>query len=216
MVSESGRASSQWLATAITNAFWQGAAGRGQMIDGNSTTSVFTVVRQYAGPVWQYAGPLIGVGFGYLISNKVWGWQKRWELRRDAVLDAIRSLADLESALVNLNSCLRVYISIPENKLTDKTNAEVSAASQRFRGSRTSFWCAHRIADLAVGGQFSNALSAYFRSTGAVSKDLDQKRFLDGAKYKELALRGNDVILSARQALKIKDAGDLIRLDDSN
>jgi hypothetical protein len=180
------------------------------MIEAVSNTGVFS-------NVWQCVGPLIGVGFGYLISNKVWGWQKRWEFKRDAVLGAIQAHADLDSALVNLNSCLTGYLSATEKTLTDKTDAEVSAEIQRFRNSRASFWCAHRRADLAVGGQFSNALSRYFLLTGAISADMTRKKsFLDRAKYKELALSGNNVILSARQALGIKDAGDLSALDYQN
>jgi hypothetical protein len=151
------------------------------------------------------------------ISDDVWDRQKQWELRRDAVLDAIRAHADLESALVNLNSCLSGYLSVSAKVLTDKADAEVSAAVQGFRSSRTSFRRAYLIVDLAVGGQFSNALSAYFLLTGVVSTDMTHKRsFLDSAKHKELALSGNSVILSARQALGIKDAGDLTRFDDSN
>jgi len=160
---------------------------------------------------------LVSVGVGAFISDKSWNRQRQWEMKHDAVLDAIRAQADLESALVNLNSCLSGYLSVSEKGLADRTDAEVSAASQGFRSSRTSFWRAHRIADLAVGGQFSNAMSVYFLLTGAVCKDMtSQMSFLDSARSKELALRGNDVILSARQALGIKDAGDLSRLDDSN
>jgi len=151
------------------------------------------------------------------ISDDVWNRQRQWELKRDAIQDAIRAHADLESALVNLNSCLSGYLSISEKGLTDKTDAEVSAAIQRFRNSRTSFRSAHLIADLAVGGQFSNAMSAYFLLTGAVSTDMTQNRsFLDSAKYKELESSGNSVILSARQALGIEDAGDLPRFHVSN
>jgi hypothetical protein len=147
------------------------------------------------------------------ISDDVWDRQKQWELRRDAVLDAIRARADLEAALVNLNS----WLSASEKTPTDKADAELSAASQGFRSSRTSFRRAHLIADLAVGGQFSNAMSAYFLLTGAVVRDMTRQRaFLDSAKSKELALSGNNVILSARQALGIKDAGELPLLDDSN
>jgi hypothetical protein len=43
-----------------------------------------------------------------------------------------------------------------------------------------------------------------------------QKSLLDRAKMEKLALAGKDVILSARQALGIKDAGDLPRFDESN
>jgi hypothetical protein len=151
------------------------------------------------------------------ISDDVWDRQRQWELKRDAIQDAIRAHADLESALINLNSGLSGYLSASEKGLTDKTDAEVSAAIQRFRNSRTSFRRAHLIADLAVGGQFSNAMSAYFLLTGVVSTDMTHNRsFLDSAKYKELESSGNSVILSARQALGIKDAGDLPRFHVSN
>lgn len=147
------------------------------------------------------------------ISDDMWDRQRQWELRRDAVLDAIRAHADLESAMVNLNSSL----SASEKWHTDKTDAELNAAIQGFRSSRTSFRRACLIANLAVGAQFSNAMSAYFLLTGKVGKEMTlQKCLLDSAKNKELALGGNDVILSARQALGIKDAGDLPRFDDSN
>jgi hypothetical protein len=43
-----------------------------------------------------------------------------------------------------------------------------------------------------------------------------QMSLLDSEKKKKLALVGNNVILSARQALGIKDAGNLPRFDDSN
>ena len=151
------------------------------------------------------------------ISDDVWDRQRQWELRHDAILEAIRAHADLESALVNLNSCLSGYLSQPENMLTDKTNTQVSEACQRFRDSRNSFMRAYHIANLAVGGQFSKDLSAYFLLSGGVSNDMtDKKSFLDSAKSKALALSGNNVILSARQALGIKDAGDIPQFDGSN
>jgi hypothetical protein len=155
----------------------------------------------------------IAEGIRAKISDEVWDRQKQWELKRDAVLDAIRAHADLEYALVNLNSLL----STSKESITDKTNAELSAAALNFRSSRYSFRRAHLIADLAVGGQFSNDMSAYFLLTGTVSKDMtSQKSLLDRAKMEKLALAGKDVILSARQALGIKDAGDLPRFDESN
>jgi hypothetical protein len=146
------------------------------------------------------------------ISDDVWDRQKQWELRRDAVLGAVRAFAGLESELVSLNSAL----SVSEKGRTDEADAELKAAFQRFRDSRTSFLHAFRIADLAVGGQLPNTMYAYFHLTGAVSTDMTRKKcFLDGAKSEELALSGKNLILSARQALGIKDAGDLSRPDDS-
>lgn len=169
------------------------------MIDTISNTITFS-------SIWQYVGPLLGVGFGYLISYKVWNRQRQWELKRDAVLEAIRAHADLEYALFNLNS----WLSIPKESYTDKTDAELSAAAQNFRSSRYLYRRAHLIADLAVGGQFFNDMSAYFLLIGTVSNDMtSQKILLDHAKKEKLALGTKAVILSARQALGIKDAGEL-------
>jgi hypothetical protein len=177
-----------------------------------SCTSTITNILPYVGPLF---GVAVGASITWFLQRNEWGRQRRWELRRDAVLDAIRAHADLESALVNLNSCLSGYLSISAKGLTDKADAEVSAAALRFRNSRTSFRRAYLIADLAVGGQFSIAMSAYFRLIGAVSTDMRRKRsFLDNAKYEQLVLSGNSVILSARQALGITDAGDPPRFDD--
>jgi hypothetical protein len=151
------------------------------------------------------------------ISDDVWDRQKQWEMKRDAVLEAIRAHADLEAALVNLNSCLSGCLSVSAKEHADKTAADLSAAVKGFRSSRTSFMRAYHIADMAVGGQFSNTMSEYFRLTGAVSTDMTHSRsVLDSTKSKELALSGKNVILSARQALGIKDAGDLTRFDDLN
>jgi hypothetical protein len=147
------------------------------------------------------------------ISDDVWGRQRRWELRRDAVLDAIRAHADLESALVKLNSCL----SASEKNYTDKTDPEFDERIQDFRNSWTSCRRAYLIANLAVGGQFSNALSAYSRLTRTVVNDVKLKKsFLTGAKNKDFVFALNGVILSAREALGIKDAGDLPSFDDLN
>jgi hypothetical protein len=147
------------------------------------------------------------------ISDKTWDRQRQWELKRDAVLDAIRAYTDLESALVTLNSS----ISLREKVRTDETDAEWKAAIQRFRKSRTIYRRAYLIADAAAGEPFSIALSEYFLLTGAVVKDLTpQKTFLDQANSKELALSGKNVILSARTALGIKNAGELPIFGDSN
>jgi hypothetical protein len=164
---------------------------------------------------------LVGIGVNSWIAwrnqSKEWDRQKQRELRRDAVIDAIRAHTDLGAALVNLNSCLSGFLSQPKKKLTDKINTQVSDACQHFRDSRTSFMRAYHIANLAVGGKFSNALSAYFLLTGSVSDDMRRnKSFLDSAKSKKLALSSNNVILSARQALGIKDADDLSLIEDHN
>jgi hypothetical protein len=61
--------------------------------------------------VWQYVGPLLGVGFGYLISDKVWDRQKQWELRRDLIFEAVRALGELDYSLIELDAAYSVQVS---------------------------------------------------------------------------------------------------------
>jgi len=179
------------------------------MADANCT-STLTNILPYIGTL---SGVAVGAVLSWLLQRNEWGRQKQWELKREAVLDAVRALADLEYALIRLNTA---FVVLKEGQ-TSKKESECNDAAQHFRESRTSFRCAHIIADLAIGGQFSNALSAYFLLIGGVSKDIKQrKRFLDREKFTDLTLCNKNVIQSARQALEIKDAGELPAIDESN
>jgi hypothetical protein len=175
-----------------------------------SCTSTITNILPYVGPLF---GVVVGASITWLLQRNEWGRQRRWELRRDAVLDAIRAHADLESALVKLNSCL----SASEKNHTNKTDPEFDERIQDFRNSWTLCRRAYLIANLAVGGQFSDSLSAYSRLTRTIVNDGKLKKsFLTGAKNKDLVFALNSIILSAREALGVKDAGDLPSFDDSN
>jgi hypothetical protein len=147
-----------------------------------------------------------------------WGPQRRWELKRDATLDAIRSLADLEDAVTNLDTALKQ----PEGILTEEAQTAIRNlqldAMQQFGKRCTAYKRAHIVADLAVGGKLSRRLSDYFQfALPLVRQGLSSRRpFLQSAQKKELALRGNAAIMSAREALGIKSAGDLPLLDEPN
>jgi hypothetical protein len=157
------------------------------MIDTISNTINFS-------SIWQYVGPLLGVGFGYLISYKVWNHQRQWELRRDAVFDSVRALADLDNAIVSLSR---------------KKNDE--AAEFLFQ-CNSSYLRAMKMADLVVGGKLSKELSEYH----ACANDLFQIHFMTPEIRERLIASEKGVILSAREVLGIKDAGDLYSIDDSN
>lgn len=182
------------------------------MIDTVSSASSISIV-------WKYAGPLIGVVLGYLISYKVWNRQRQWEMRRDAVLDALRGLADFENALTELDSTFTVPVeNCTERAKTALENMQIGAM-QQFGKCRSAYKRAHIVADLAVGGQVSKDLSAYFQFAAPLGRDaISKKRNVleSTSTKKELALRGNAVIMSAREALGIKDAGDLPLLDESD
>jgi hypothetical protein len=202
------------------------------LVDLNSVILIFLVVNAFKPFIGSYSAKKgenlatkediaqltkIAEGIKAEISDVVWDRQKQWEMKRDAILEGIRAHADLEAALVNLNTCFSGCLTASTKERADETSAKLSAAAQGFRSSRTSFMCAYHIADLAVGGQFSNAMSVYFRLTGDASTKMTHNRsVLGSAEYKELELSGKNVILSARQALGINDAGDLAQFDNSN
>jgi hypothetical protein len=164
-------------------------------------------------------GVVIGAGLTWLIQRNEWGRQRRWELRRDATLDAIRGLADLEDAVTNLDTVFtQLEGTLTEEARTAQQNWQLDAMLQ-FRKHSSAYKRAHIIADLAVGGNLSKNLSKYFQFALPLVRQgfSNRKPFLETvAKKKELALRGNAVIMSAREALGIKDAGDLPLLDESN
>src|SRR5579863_4588638 len=38
------------------------------------------------------------------ISNEVWGRQRQWEMKRDALFEAVRAIGTMDDALITLNS----------------------------------------------------------------------------------------------------------------
>jgi hypothetical protein len=147
------------------------------------------------------------------ISDEVWDRQRQWELRRDVVLDAIRALADLDGAVTEFY----VAWSGPTGNLTKEAEAALIEAVKLFRRCSSSYQRAHTIADVAIGGELSRSISGYFQFALPLTGKMKSDRtcFNTSAK-KQLAKLHNAVILSAREALGIKDAGDLPVLDYEN
>ena len=88
------------------------------------------------------------------ISDDVWDRQKQWEMRRDAVSDALRALRELETSLINLRSVFSC--SIIENSLRYQ-------ASLQFEACNTRYLHAKDFADLVVGKELPKHLAAYFQ-----------------------------------------------------
>lgn len=185
------------------------------MIDASGTSAI----SHYLAVIGPLCGVVLGAGLTWLIQRNEWGRQRRWELRRDATLDAIRGLADLEDAVTNLDNAFTQVEGVPtEEARTAQLNSRRDAMLQ-FGKCCSAYKRAHIIADLAVGGNLSRNLSKYFQfALPLVPQGLhNRKTFLESAdKKKELALKGNAVIMSAREALGIRNAGDLPLLDESN
>jgi hypothetical protein len=174
------------------------------MIDAISNTINLAVV-------WQYVGPLLGVGFGYLISDKVWNRQRQWEMRRDAISEAVRALGELEHALIDLHSSYSFPNSFPGSKLEDlKTYTATMRHDKRthFEECNTKYYRAMFVTDLIGGNQLKKQLSEYFQATGKAAALIlhgDTSHF-DIEMKKELAEKGKAVIEAARKELNIKVA----------
>jgi hypothetical protein len=168
------------------------------------------------------AGPLCGVALGasltWLIQRNEWGRQRRWELRRDTTLDAVRALADLEDALLDLNTAFQQPKGMPTEEAQVALTSRQFDAIQRFKEGSAAYKRAHIVIDLSVGGDLSKRLSDYFQFALPYAKEVLNRResCLKTEHMKELALRGNAAIMAARDALGIKDAGELPLLDESN
>jgi hypothetical protein len=161
----------------------------------------------------------IAEGIRAEISDKVWDRQKQWEMKKEAVLDSLRALADYENASSNLDSTFTVRVeNCNGDGRTVLENLQCNALSQ-FRKCDSEYNRAHIIADLSVGGQVSKDLSKYIQFSAPIILDAlpERRRFLNRPEtLKELAQRRDAVIMSSREALGIKDAGDLPLLVESN
>ncbi len=172
-------------------------------------------------PTWvaSLCGVALGSGLSWLFQRSEWGRQRRWELMRDAALDALRCLADLENAITELDSSFAV----PLERCSDDTKAALVSkqhdAREQFGKCCSAYRRSQAIVDLAVGGKLAKEFAAYFQFVIPIVLNAmpTRRRFLDNADTKKaLALRGNAVTMSAREALGIKDAGSLPLLDEQN
>jgi hypothetical protein len=135
-------------------------------------------------------------------------------LRRDVVLDAVRALADLDGAVREFH----IAWSGPTGNLTkeaeDALNSRKAEAIKSFGQCSSSYQRAHTIADVAIGGKLSRSISEYFQvALPLVGRMHSDRTVFDTNARKNLAKLHNNVILSAREALGVKDAGDLPVLD---
>jgi hypothetical protein len=162
-------------------------------------------------------GVALGSGLTWLTQRSEWDRQRRWEVRRDVVLDAVRALADLDGAVREF------YLawSGPTGNLTkeaeDALKGKRIEAIKLFGLCSSSYQRAHTVADVAIGGKLSKNISGYFQfALPLVGKMQASRTTFDKNAQKQLAKWHNAVILSAREALGIKEAGDLPVLDYAN
>ena len=169
------------------------------MIDTVSITNSFPAL-------WQYIGPLIGVGLGYLISDKVWDRQKQWELRRDLILEAVRALGELEYSLIELDAAYLVQVSDQENleankgiSCHDKIMGFIECDAKMYR--------AKFAVRLVVGNELHNAITERVNEMRSLSVRIrhGDSLCLYSPETKKSHIQGMESVLSAaRKELKHK------------
>src|ERR1039457_3212735 len=129
------------------------------MIDSNNASATPNLLAVF-GPL---AGVVLGAGLTWRVQRNEWGRQRRWELRRDTTLDAVRALADLEDALMDLHNAFQQPGGTPAKELQVVLTNRRLDATQRCRERSSAYHRAHIVIDLSVGGGLSKRLSEYFR-----------------------------------------------------
>jgi hypothetical protein len=138
------------------------------------------------------------------ISDDVWDRQRQWEMRRDAVIEAVRALSELEMALIEL----RIAHSMPLPETEDLRISTLAARHNRqgrFDACMTKYYCAQFVTDLVAGEELQRQLSEYFQEVGSAAiKNLNGDTVLLATPetWKELARKCKATIEAARRELR--------------
>jgi hypothetical protein len=102
------------------------------------------------------------------ISNEVWDRQKKWELKREVLFEAMRRLADIEEVLNTINAILQVELK--ESKEGDiawmETKIEASAS---WRKASANFDETKLFVSVTCGTETKDAFSEYGKVALAIS-----------------------------------------------
>jgi hypothetical protein len=132
------------------------------------------------------------------ISDEVWDRQRQWEMKRDAVSDALRTLRELETSLISLHS----VFSHPmvENALRIQSAAQFDACNTKYLHAKD-------FADLVVGKELPKHLAAYFQQVGAIAQEVlkGNPAYFTSERKSKLAEKYNKIAQEARKELNIQE-----------
>jgi hypothetical protein len=154
----------------------------------------------------------IAEGIKAEISDEVWDRQEQWKLKRDSIQNAVIALHDMESALTELNSCFAVPPGLCDESTREKQEVMQRDALARFLECSIKYQRTMLMVDLVVGIQLSKILSDYFQFANplAVRIMMEKKPVIESEANRKRAEMRKAVIKSAREALGIKDAGEIM------
>ncbi len=151
------------------------------------------------------------------ISDDIWDRQEHWKLKRDVVFDAIHALADLDGAINKLGNALSLSAVNPSEEMKTWIKEQKYEAGKLHMQCSTAFQRAHSVADLAIHGGLSRAMSAYFQCAGKLLIEIQKGiAHYDPKSRLELATLHNAVIIAARRELGVRETDDLPVLDYEN
>jgi hypothetical protein len=163
---------------------------------------------------------LIGVALGAYISGKSWNRQRQWEMRRDAVFEAVRALGELEYALVDLHSIYSFPCSIPTSELKDLKTYTLSKRlekREKFDSCNAKINGAMFLTDMVVGEMLGKALCDCVNEMRSIVLKIlkgDTAYFMRSESKEALAHKIKAVNVAARKELKLVNAA--LRAVDKN
>jgi hypothetical protein len=142
------------------------------------------------------------------ISDDVWDRQKQWEMRRDAVFEAVSTLGELANALYGLHSVHSCPM--PEREdLKAYMSSERRDKAMSFDTCNARIYRAMFLTRLVVGEQLGMALVECVNEMRSITLKIlsgDTAHFMKPESKEILAEKLQNVILAARKELKIEIA----------
>ncbi len=148
----------------------------------------------------------IAEGIRAKISDEVWDRQKQWEMRRDVVFEVMRSLGELQNALLNLSN---VY-SLPapeQEQLRAKVLKERNEARDRWDLCNDKFDGMGFLVDMVVGNELGKALlECVIEMASVADKVLDGDTEVFVSSQQSISQKVNAINTSARKELRLEIA----------
>ena len=135
-------------------------------------------------------------------------------MRRDATLEAVCALGELELALIDLRSVYQTshhFASDVRNQLkrdlANDMKAQQKASVSGVAECDAKFYRSMFVADLCVGKEFGNSLSRYFQAVNSIVEEAKNgnPEFCTSEKLKEIVDLSKEVIHVARKKLNIRN-----------
>ena len=150
--------------------------------------------------------PLLVVALGafltWYFSQRLWDRQRQWELKRDAALEVVRAMKELELELIGLRSEHLTF----QHFTSPGAMGQRKDSLSRFVASSVKFYRSIFVSDLCVGVDFGSTLLAYMEAAESIAKEFEKgnPEFCTSEKFKEILHLSNEVLEVARKKLNIK------------